>query len=76
MSTSSSTESWFLWNMCRDNSVGLQLGSQAWNQKLERGVLQGTSFSADLFSRTLDYFLTGVVQEWKQNEHPAFRNFC
>ena len=45
MSTSSSTESWLLWNMCRDTSVGLQLGSQAWSQKLERGVLQGTALT-------------------------------
>ena len=45
-------------------------------QPLSRGLLQGTSFSADVFSRVLDFFLKGLLQEWRRSEHEAFRRFA
>ena len=54
--TEASAEAFALWTMCQNTKVCLQIGSHMWTQDLQRGVLQGTSFSADLFSRVLDYF--------------------
>ena len=71
----SGAESWLLWNMCRQASVNLQLGSDSWCQELHRGTLQGTSFSADLFARTLDFFLTGLVESWAKTGHDTLRRF-
>ena len=73
--TPASPESWALWRMNRNASVLLQLGSESWAQPLSRGLLQGTSFSADVFSRVLDLFLKGLLQEWRRGEHFAFRQF-
>ena len=73
--TDASPEALALWSMCQDTQVCLQIGSQMWTQRLERGVLQGTSFSADLFSRILDYFCSGLLQRWKAHEHAVFRKF-
>ncbi|CAE7947855.1 pol [Symbiodinium sp. KB8] len=73
--TDASPEALALWAMCRETRVCLQLGSQMWTQGLERGVLQGTSFSADLFSRILDYFCTGLIERWQQAQHSVFQKF-
>ena len=56
LETESCAEASILWDLCRNTSVDMQLGSESWSQTLGRGVLQGTSFSADLFSRTLAFF--------------------
>ena len=64
-----------LWEFCNNTSVDLQLGTHAWSQKLGRGLLQGTSFSADVFSRVLDFFLSPLLNTWKQTAHKTFSRF-
>ena len=54
-------EASLLWEFCSNTSVDLQLGTHAWSQRLGRGILQGTSFSADVFSRILDFFLSPLL---------------
>ena len=71
-----SQEALALWRMCRNTQVQLQIGSRSWSQALHRGVLQGTSFSADLFSRVLDYFVGGLVDKWVREENKTFKQFC
>ena len=61
--------------MSQGTSILLQLGSTSWSQELARGLLQGTSFSADIFSRVLDHFLAPLLQTWKVAEHETFRRF-
>ena len=61
LETDSCAEAGVLWDLCCNTSVDLQLGTTAWSQKLGRGILQGTSFSADVFSRILDFFLSGMT---------------
>ena len=73
---SPSREALALWQLCRNTSVQLQVGSRSWTQLLHRGVLQGTSFSADLFSRVLDYFVGGLVDRWTREENTTFKRFC
>ena len=73
--TEASAEAFALWTMCQNTKVRLQIGSHMWTQDLQRGVLQGTSFSADLFSRVLDYFCTGLLERWRAVQHPAFLKF-
>ena len=73
---SPSQEALALWQMCCNTSVQLQIGSRSWSQKLHRGVLQGTSFSADLFSRVLDYFVGGLMDRWIREENKVFKQFC
>ena len=73
LETESCAEASILWDLCRNTSVDMQLGSESWSQTLGRGVLQGTSFSADLFSRTLDFFISGVLDKWEGSSHEAFR---
>ena len=73
--TESSREALALWSMCQETRVCLQLGSKAWSQRLERGVLQGTAFSADLFSRVLDHFVAGLIPRWEENQHDVFRKY-
>ena len=75
METDACPEALALWTMCQNTKVCLQIGSHMWMQELQRGLLQGTSFSADLFSRVLDYFCAGLLERWKQNRHPAFGMF-
>ena len=71
-----SREALAVWQLCRNTSIHLQVGSRSWTQFLHRGVLQGTSFSADLFSRVLDYFVGGLVDRWTREENEIFRRFC
>ena len=75
LETPSCKEALALWNMCQHTRVLLQLGSKAWEQQLGRGVLQGTSFSADIFSRVLDFFLKELFQGWRRNEHAVFQHY-
>ena len=47
LETDSCAEASILWDLCRNTSVDMQLGTDTWSQRLGRGILQGTSFSAD-----------------------------
>ena len=50
----------------------LNFANASWEQGLERGVLQGSAFSAELFARTLDFYavpLIGpLIGEWTRSE--------
>ncbi|CAE7356851.1 unnamed protein product [Symbiodinium sp. CCMP2592] len=70
-----SRESLVLWQLCCNTEVRLQLGSRSWSQELERGLLQGTSYSADLFSRIIDHFLGGLLRRWQASEHEVFTRY-
>ena len=75
LETKPCAEASLLWEFCNNTSVDLQLGTHAWSQKLGRGLLQGTSFSADVFSRVLDFFLSPLLNTWKQTAHKTFSRF-
>ena len=49
--------------------VVLSMAGETWHQKLFRGLLQGSSYSAELFGRTLDYFLGFMVTRWSISEN-------
>ena len=44
--------------------VILGIGGESWQQKLFRGLLQGSSYSAEIFGRTLDHFLGFMCTRW------------
>ncbi|CAE7493906.1 unnamed protein product [Symbiodinium sp. CCMP2592] len=48
--------------------VSLSFANVTWRQRLKRGVLQGSAYSAELFARTLDYYLTPLLEEWARTE--------
>ena len=73
LETDRCAEASVLWDLCRNTCVDMQLGSESWSQHLGRGVLQGTSFSADLFARTLDFFVSGTLSQWCRSSHDIFR---
>ena len=50
------------------SEVCLSFANHSWKQKLKRGVLQGSAFSAELFARTLDFFISPLLAEWETAE--------
>ena len=48
--------------------VVVGIADSSWQQKLYRGLLQGTSYSAEIFGRTLDYFLGFLDTRWNISE--------
>ena len=48
--------------------VLISISDVAWEQHLFRGVVQGSSYSAELFARTLDYFMGFAVAKWVAEE--------
>ncbi|CAE6941294.1 BXL5 [Symbiodinium sp. CCMP2592] len=48
--------------------VALSFANVTWRQRLKRGVLQGSAYSAELFARTLDHYLTPLLEEWGRTE--------
>ena len=57
---------WALWQLCQDCEVCLRLGPDSWHTPTKRGVLQGTAYSAILFSRVVDHFLGPLIRSWEQ----------
>ena len=49
--------------------VVLSMAGETWHQKLFQGLLQGSSYSAELFGRTLDHFLGFMVTRWSVSEN-------
>ena len=37
-----------------------------WTQTLERGILQGSAYSAELFAKVLDWWLSRLIPEWNE----------
>lgn len=50
-------ESKLLLDLVLRSEVTLSFANATWKQKLRRGVLQGSAVSAELFARTLDFFI-------------------
>ena len=48
--------------------MGLGLQGTSWDQPLRQGVLQGSSYSAELFARCVDFYMSFTNQEWQQRE--------
>ena len=48
--------------------VVLGISGHTWQQKLFRGLLQGSSYSAEIFGRTLDYLLGFLHTRWSISE--------
>ncbi|CAE6933351.1 unnamed protein product [Symbiodinium sp. CCMP2592] len=55
-----------LWHLSTDNEVILEVGGQSWKQSLGKGILQGTSYSAELFSRIIAWTLDSVIRDLQQ----------
>ena len=51
------------------SKVMLSMSGETWHQKLFRGLLQGSSYSAEIFGRTLDHFLGFMVTRWGISEN-------
>ena len=47
----------------------LSMSGETWHQKLFRGLLQGSSYSAEIFGRTLDHFLGFMLTHWGISEN-------
>ena len=48
--------------------VLVSISDVSWEQRLLRGVVQGSSYSAEIFARTVDYFLGFLVASWADTE--------
>ena len=57
-------ESLLLLKIITLSRVVLGIGGESWQQKLFRGLLQGSSYSAEIFGRTLDHFLGFMCTRW------------
>ena len=44
--------------------VLLGICGREWVQKLQRGILQGSAYSAELFAKILDWWLLRLLKEW------------
>ncbi|OLP76043.1 Retrovirus-related Pol polyprotein from type-2 retrotransposable element R2DM, partial [Symbiodinium microadriaticum] len=51
-----------------NSQVGLGLQGTSWDQPLRQGVLQGSSYSAELFARCVDFYMSFTNSEWQQRE--------
>ena len=56
-------ESLALWDLLYKNEVLLEVGGHSWKQLLTQGILQGTSYSAELFSRVTAWNLAPVITQ-------------
>ena len=50
-------------------TVTLGLQGTSWQQELTQGILQGSSYSAELFARCIDHYLAGPHAKWQKEEH-------
>ena len=62
-----------LWELVRGNTVLLQMNGEHWHQPSEQGVMQGTSYSAELFSRLMSWGLEGLEDRWNAVYGPSLR---
>ena len=63
-----SREAEVLLDVICNSCVGLGLQGTSWDQPLRQGVLQGSSYSAELFARCVDFYMSFINQEWQQRE--------
>ena len=57
-------EAVLLWRMCSGNKLKMSLGTEAWGVEVQQGIMQGSSYSADLFSRVIDFHLRDLQSRW------------
>ena len=62
-------EAFLLLKIITLSRVAINISGAAWQQKLFRGLLQGSSYSAEIFGRTLDYFLGFLTTRWSISEN-------
>ena len=60
-------ESLALWDLLISNEVILEVGGESWRQTLQQGILQGTAYSAELFSRVIAWTLDPVISSLQTN---------
>ena len=73
LSCSPAKECQTLFDLLHGTEVELALGGRVHNVKLGRGLMQGTSYSADVFSRVLDHFL-GPLHDLFDEQFPKWVN--
>ena len=61
-------ESKLLLDMITRSEVSLNFANHSWTQQLRRGVLQGSAFSAEIFARTLDFYVAPLLLLWASTE--------
>ena len=61
-------ESYMLLSMIVASSVNVSIADASWTQALERGILQGSPYSAEIFARTLDFYLGALTELWFDSE--------
>ncbi|CAE7319120.1 pol [Symbiodinium sp. CCMP2592] len=66
--TSGSREAEILLELITNTRVELSLQGSKWEQCLTKGILQGSSYSAELFARCIDFFLTPTQERWQDTE--------
>ena len=66
-------EAALLWRLCSQNRLLLGLGTDTWHTKVEQGIMQGSSYSADLFARIIDFHLRGLQDRWS-GQFPRWRD--
>ena len=63
-----SREAHLLLQLVLSSSVILNVAGFQWKQRLHRGILQGSAYSAELFARTLDFHMTALNEKWRCSE--------
>ena len=66
-------EAALLWRLCSQNRLLPGLGTDTWHTKVEQGIMQGSSYSADLFARIIDFHLRGLQDRWS-GQFPRWRD--
>ena len=51
----------------------LSLGTDTWKTNVGQGIMQGSSYSADLFARIIDFHLRGLQDRWSE-QFPRWRD--
>ena len=61
-----------LWELVAGNQLTMSLGGHVWDIPVQQGVMQGSSYSADLFGRVIDWHLRGLPARWTE-QMPGWR---
>ena len=68
-------ESRLLLDIITKSEVTLSICGRSWTQPLRRGVLQGSSYSAELFAHVLDHYIGPLLCQWEnRGEHTWIRD--
>ena len=62
-----------LYRLLDDTCVELSMAGESRTISLQRGIMQGTSYSADVFSRVMDYFLAPLHDRFDADD-PAWNS--